>query len=74
MTAAGDGWSVAVQARRGVPVPMRASFGSEGPYGRADVAVRGRGRATRVHVRAFGQTLTGWLGEGTTPASSASGG
>jgi hypothetical protein len=65
VSASGDGWSVQVRSGGGLPVPMLATFGSEGPLGRSDVVVRGRGRATRVHVRATGPTLTGWLGEGT---------
>jgi hypothetical protein len=66
VTATGQGWSLALRtARRGVPVPMLARFGNDSVAGRADVVVRGRGRATLVHVSAEGPTLTGWLGTGT---------
>jgi hypothetical protein len=66
VAASGDGWSVHVEAgRRGLPVPMLASFANDQVAGRAGVSVRGRGRATRVRVTASGPTLGGWLGEGT---------
>lgn len=66
VTATGDGWSVDVRAvGPGLPVPMLATFGNDQHAGRAAVVVRGRGRATRVHVNATGPTLTPWLGTGT---------
>lgn len=65
VTATGDGWSLSVQASSGPRMPMRATFASLGPHGRATIAVRGRAHAARVHVRAAGPTLTGWLGAGT---------
>jgi hypothetical protein len=66
VAASGDGWSVHVEAgRRGLPVPMLATFANDQVAGRAAVSVRGSGRATRVRVTASGPTLSGWLGEGT---------
>lgn len=66
VTAAGDGWSVQVEVGSpGVPLPMHATLGNEQALGRAAVVIRGRGRVTRVRVRACGPTLADWLGEGT---------
>ena len=65
VTAGGDGWTVDVQAGRlGLPVPMLGTFGNDQSAGRAAVTMRGRARATRVHVAATGPTLTRWLGAG----------
>lgn len=65
-TAEGDGWSVQVDAAgAGLPVPLAAAFAGLQQAGRARVAVRGRGRLTRVRVTATGPTLTSWLGDGT---------
>jgi hypothetical protein len=62
----GDGWSVAVQAApSGLPVPLLGTFANAQTAGRAAVVLRGRGRLTRVAVRAEGPTQTGWLGSGT---------
>jgi hypothetical protein len=66
VTATGQGWSLALRtARRGVRVPMLARFDDDQVAGRAEVVVRGSGRATLVHVTAAGPTLSGWVGTGT---------
>jgi hypothetical protein len=68
VSATGGGWTVDVDAaRHGLPVPMLATFGNDQTAGRAEVVVRGRGRATAVHVRASGPTLSAWLGTGLHP-------
>jgi hypothetical protein len=65
-SATGDGWSVEVTASpTGVPLPLVGRFSNAQAAGRAAVVLRGRGRLARVHVRAQGPTLTGWLGAGT---------
>jgi hypothetical protein len=43
---------------------MLGTFGNDQSAGRAAVTLRGRARATRVHVAATGPTLTRWLGAG----------
>lgn len=65
-SATGDGWSVAVEASAtSVALPFAVGFGNLQAAGRARVALRGRGRPARVHVRAQGPSLSTWLGSGT---------
>jgi hypothetical protein len=67
--AEGDGWSVAVRPVSAPPrspgrLPIRLRTSAAGPLGRYPTSLRATGRLVRVHTRAEGQTLAGWLGHG----------